>query len=52
MNEVTTYNIEFTEDDITSLISFILNHEREDIPDSVWEALNKMRDGYLMMSMR
>ena len=33
-----------SEEDIYALIAFIKNHEREEIPDEVWEICMKMYD--------
>lgn len=33
-----------TIEEIESLVSFIKNHEREDIPDDVWDACMKLMD--------
>jgi len=38
------YILSLTEDEINGTISFILNHERDDIPDDVWDAMDKMRE--------
>lgn len=37
-------SIELTEEQISGIISFILNHEREEIPDDVWEGMQSMRE--------
>ena len=33
-----------TIEEIESLVSFIKSHEREDIPDDVWDACMKLMD--------
>lgn len=33
-----------TKDEMEDLVAFIKNHEREDIPDNVWELCFKMQD--------
>lgn len=33
-----------TKDEMEDLVAFIKNHEREDIPDNVWELCLKMQD--------
>lgn len=33
-----------TEDEVYTLIAFIKNHERAEIPDDVWELCMKMYD--------
>lgn len=35
-------NIELTVDEVEILLAFIRNHEREDIPDDVWDLSVKM----------
>ena len=36
--------IELSEEDASTLICFIKNHEREDIPDDVWDICMTMMD--------
>lgn len=36
--------IKISEDDAEYLICFIRNHEREDIPDEVWDVCMRMMD--------
>lgn len=37
-------NMELTYDEIYSLIAFIKMHEREEIPDDVWDLCMRMYD--------
>ena len=38
------YAITLTEEEAETIISFIKNHEREDIPDEVWDICMKLMD--------
>ena len=38
------YQITLDGDDVETLVAFIKNHKREDIPDSVWELCMRMSD--------
>ena len=38
------YAFGLTEEEAETVISFIKNHEREDIPDVVWEICMKLMD--------
>lgn len=37
-------NIRITTDEAEALVCFIKNHEREDIPDDVWDVCMRMMD--------
>lgn len=38
------FNFRFSIEEAESLIAFIKNHEREEIPDDVWEICMKLYD--------
>lgn len=36
--------VKLTDEEAETIISFIINHEREDIPDEVWDVCMKLID--------
>ena len=38
------YPITITDEEAETIIAFIKNHEREDIPDDVWDVCMKLMD--------
>lgn len=40
------FNFRFSTEEAYSLIAFIKNHEREEIPDDVWELCEALEDFY------